>query len=151
MEATFKATPEKGRFKHHDLERYLIENEGVELDIKMQPAANVSEKLRMYNYLFGPIADCAMRGYTSAGWEGVDKVKAMYMLRSELSKDFITNSKTGEKIIDLLDLKKVSKERLLKVVQDSLHFLEVELHQQVPDAAEWKNYKSSGRNMERVK
>jgi hypothetical protein len=153
MEAVLKAIPTKGKlvFKNtHDAERYFIQHDGVELDVTMKPSIKVAEKIKMYNYLHGPIADAASRGYSKAGWVGVDRVKAIYLLKAELAKDFVVNQKTGETTVVIIDLKEMNKERLLKFVQDSLYFIELELQEEAPDAAEWKQYKISGKKMERI-
>lgn len=154
MEAIFTAIPMHGKlnyFNLYDLERYCIENEGIELHISMKHASKLSEKMKMFRFLFGPVMDSAVRGFTRQGWEGMDKVKARYRLQAEFAKEEMYNSKTQKTEIYLIDLSNMSKARLLKFIQDCLHFIETELETEVPDSEEYKASKSSGRSYKKVK
>lgn len=153
MEALFTAVPSKGRLIFDnliDVESYCIEQDGVELVVSMKPAAKTSEKMRMYAYLFGPLMDCAVIGYTNAGWPGMDKVKARYKLQAEFAKAEMINPE-GKIEIYLLDISKMSKARLLKFIQDIIFFLESELHQSAPDSSRYKMMQITGRNFSSVK
>lgn len=153
-EAIFRATPKNGKLIWHnvyDLERFLSENDGIELIITMKQMAKLSEKIRMYAYLFGPLMECAVIGYTKAGYEGMDKVKARYKLQAEFAKGEIYNKKTGQVEIYLLDLSGMPKSRLLKFIQDCIFFLEAELQMEVPDSDAYKLKKITGKDMKSVK
>jgi len=153
-EAIFRATPKNNKLIWHnvyDLERFLIENEGIDLTITMKQTSKLSEKVRMFAYLFGPLLECAVIGYTKAGYEGMDKVKARYKLQAELAKGEIYNGKTGKTEIYLLELSTMPKSRLLKFIQDCIFFLEAELQMEVPDSDAYKLKKINGRDMKSVK
>jgi hypothetical protein len=154
MQAIYKAVCNKGRFlffNNFDVEKYCIENDGIEVDLSIKHSAKTPEKMRMYNFLHGPLMDSAMRGYTRQGWTAVDKVKARYMLQAELAKEEMYNSKTGEIQVYLIDLSSMSKARLLKFIQDCMFYIEQELETEVPDSEEWKAKQLSGRNYKQVK
>jgi len=154
MEAIFTAIPMHGKlnfFNLYDLERYCIQNEGIEIHVQMKHAAKLSEKMKMYKFLFGPVMDSAVRGFTRQGWEGMDKVKARYKLQAEFAKEEMYNSKTGQVEIYLIDLSSMSKARLLKFIQDCLLFIETELETEVPDSEEYKAGRISGRSYKKVK
>ena len=151
MEAIFNLIPSKGKLpRHDDLEKYLLEKEGVTQTITLRDTAKLSEKMALFSYLFGPVMDCAVHGFTHAGYEGVDKVKARYMLEAELCKEEVYNEKTKKVSIYIESVSKMGKKRLTKFVNDALFFLEVELGQKVPDSDEWKAKLSSGRNFKVV-
>jgi hypothetical protein len=153
-EAIFRATPKNSKLTWHniyDLERFLTENEGIELTITMKQTSKLSEKIRMFNFLFGPLLECAVIGYTRAGYEGMDKVKARYKLQAELAKGEIYNAKTGKTEIYLLELSGMSKARLLQFIQDCIFYLEAELQMEVPDSDAYKLKKLTGREMKIVK
>src|SRR4051812_35099002 len=136
MDAIFSAIPKSGRLywsSADDLYKFCIENEGEELYIAIKQKAKTSSKMRMYAFLFGPVMRAAMQGYTAAGWEGIDKTKARYMLQAEFAKEDVYNSKTKEIKTTLEDIAGMSKARLLKFIVDVLFFLETELKQTVPD------------------
>ncbi len=148
MEAQLKATPHKGKLVFanlNDFDRYMKEMDGIELDVNMNPSAKTGEKQRMYHFLFGPLAEAAMRGYTRQGWEGMDKVIAVYKLRAELAKDFIYNAITKEHEPYLIELKRMDKARLLKFIQDAIFFIESKLETETPDSQSWKSYQITGR------
>jgi hypothetical protein len=133
-----------------DLRDFCIENKGKTVVATFVLEDNVAEKQRLYNYYFGPLLSCAVEGLTNAGYEGVDKVVADYMLMSEMGKGFYKNPK-GEMEPCLLSKSKMNKERLLKYVQDVINFLEQTLRMRVPDAQEYKQFKLSGRNLKKPK
>lgn len=153
-EAIFRATPKDGKLIWHnvyDLERFCTENEAIELTINMKQTSKLSEKIRMFSFLFGPLLECAVIGYTKAGYEGMDKVKARFKLQAELAKGEIYNSKTGKTEIYLLELSTMPKSRLLKFIQDCIFFLEAELQMEVPDSDAYKLKMLTGRDMKTVK
>lgn len=146
-EAIFRAVPVKGVLiytNYSDVQKYLAEQEDVEQLVEFRVAAKLSEKQRMYSFLFGVIMNYAMRAFTFAGYEGMDKVKARYLLSSMFAKGELYNTKTGKIDVYLLDISSMSKDRLLKFIQDCIFFLESELNTIVPDSAEWKAMKGDG-------
>lgn len=152
-EAIFKANARNGKFLWHniyDLERFLLENEGVELWCVFKQANKLSEKYKMYAYWHGPLLECAVNAYTRAGYSGIDKVKADYLLRAEFAKDFILKPDGSTQVI-MLDKSGMTKARLLKLLQDSIQFLEQEMETECPDSEEWKIKKETGRNFKEIK
>ncbi len=154
MEALFTAIPKNGKLwfsNVEDLFKYCVENEGIELAINVKHLAKLPEKLRMFSFLFGPLMDTAVRGYTRQGWEGIDKVKARYMLQAEYAKEDVFNPKTGEVKTTLIDLKSMSKARLHKFISDCIFHLETHLEVEPPDAEAFKIKKLTGRDFKSVK
>lgn len=131
-----------------DLERYLIEHRDEELFIHIELAAKLSQKMQMYKFYHRVILQCAVIGYTAVGYEGVDNVKADYLLRSEFAKDFIKGPKGWEPII--LDKRNMTKARLHKYLEDCIFFIENELQQGVPDSEAYKINKATGKNFRPV-
>lgn len=154
MEAIFNAKAVNGKLVFdniEDLYKYCIEQEGIVHNVSLKPIAELSEKTLMFNFLFGPVITCAVNGFTAAGYEGVDKVKARYMLEAEFCKAEIYNSRTKTVDIYTESVAHMSKKRLHKFITDVLFFLETELGQRVPDAEAFKARLESGRNYESVK
>jgi predicted transcriptional regulator len=154
MEAIFNITPTRGRIhvsSGSDMERYLTEKEGVMQIVKLKDYAKSTEKERLYSFIFGPIMSCAVDGFTAQGYEGVDKVKARYMLEAEFCKEESYNPKTGKVTIYTESISGMGVKRLHKFAVDSLFFLETDLGQKVPDAEAFKMRVSSGRDYESIK
>lgn len=154
MEAIYKAVCNKGRFlffNNFDVERYCIENDGIEVDLSVRHTAKTPEKMRLYAFIFGPLMDSAVRGFTRQGWESMDKVKARYRLQAEFCKEEMYNSKTKQIETYLIDLSSMSKARLLKFAQDCIFFIETELETETPDSEEWKAKQLTGKNYKQVK
>lgn len=151
-EAIFSAIAEHGKlkFSSDDIGKYCKEHEGESLFIHIEPLAQVPEKLRMYAFWHVNILQCAVIGYTYAGYSGVDTVMADYLLRSEFAKDFIKNP-DGTYTPIMLDKKNMTKARLLKLMQDAIFFIEDTLQTQVPSAEEWKVRKLTGKNFKEIK
>lgn len=153
MNSYFEATPSNGHLSHHgpDFQKYLLEKNGVKQIIQMRDYASSTEKERLYAFVFGPLMSCAVQGFTAAGHEGIDKVKARYMLEAEFCKAESYNPKTGKVSIYIESISGMSVKRLHKFASDSLFFLETELNQQVPDAEAFKMRVKTGKDYESVK
>lgn len=152
MDSIFRALATEGDIKfynHFDVARYCHQYDGIEMIVTIKQAAKVGEKMKLYAYYHGPLLDCAVIGFTNAGYPGVDKVVADYLLRAEFAKDFVLNNK-NEAIPIMLDKSKMSKSRLLKFIQDSIFYIETHLQQEIPDAAEYKTKKETGKNFRRA-
>lgn len=152
-EAIFTFHAKDGKAVYHnvyDYERFLRENEGVELYGTYKQANKLSEKWKMYNYYYGIILQCAILAFTKAGYSGIDKVKADYLLRAEFAKDFILGP-NGKQTVIMLDKSGMTKARLLKLLQDCIHHLEEDYQQEVPDSTEWKMKKETGREFKEHK
>ena len=150
-EAIFKCTAIDGEpvWASEDFRRYLIEHEGEELILHAKPSVKTAEKLKMYAFWHVNILNCAVLGYTYAGYPGMDTVKADYLLRAEFAKDFIQKP-DGTYIPIMLEKKSMTKARLLKLLQDAIQFIEQDLQVEVADAQEWKVKKITGRNFKTV-
>lgn len=132
-----------------DLEKYCIQHSSEEIIVQLKLAARVGPKMRLYAFYHGPLLEVAMIGYTYAGYEGIDKVKADYLLRAEFAKDFIKRP-DGTYVPIMMDKHKMSQPRLFKFVQDCVFFIERDLQQTIPDSEEYKISKNAGRNYKRV-
>lgn len=132
------------------LAMYLAEQEGEELIVHAVPAAKLSTKMKMYAYYHKVILNCAMIGYTHAGYSGLDLVKTDYLLRAEFAKGFIQKP-NGEYQPIMLDKRGMTKTRLHKYLEDCIFFIETELQVIVPDSENYKANKDSGRNFKTVK
>jgi len=152
MEAIFNAHSDGQRLTFYntdDFAIYLAETKDEDLIISVKPKANAAEKLRMYAFYHGPVMHCAMMGYTAAGYHGIDKVKAEYLLRAEFGKDFIQKPDGTYQVI-MLDRSSMSKNRFLKYLQDCLLFIEETLKMQVPDSEEWRMKQFTKRNFKKA-
>ena len=152
-EAIFRAMCTQGKFLYlhpDDMYTYAMENAGTEVTVHVVPAVKTSEKQKMYNYWYGPLLNCAVKGFTEAGYEGVDKEAADYLLKSLFAKDFVKRP-DGQFEPVIKGKAKMNKARLLKLIQDALHFLESQLNQSVPDAEEYKMMQLTGRSIKRIR
>lgn len=137
-------------YNTYDLEKYCSMHEGEDLIISIKPFAKTGAKMRMYAFYHGPLLDCAVIGFSRQGYEGVDKVKADYLLRAEFAKDFLLKP-NGEAIPIMLDKRQMTKDRLTKFITDCLFYIETNLEMTVPDAEEYKANKGTNRNFKRIK
>lgn len=152
--AIFELTPDQGQMyikTGSDLAKYLFEKDGVKQLVSFKDYASASEKERSFAFLFGPVMNSAVQGYTFAGHEGIDKVKARYMLEAEFCKAESYNPKTGKTTIYTESVSGMGVKRLHKFITDVLFFLETELHQTVPDAEAFKMRVKTGKDYESVK
>lgn len=132
-----------------DLKKYLTEHAGERLFIHIEPEAQLSEKMQMYAFLHKVIYPCAVIGYTACGYEGVDNVKADFMLRAEFAKDFVKKP-NGEYQVIVLDKRNMTNVRLHKFMSDCIFFIENDLQTRVPDSETYKLNKATGNNFEKV-
>lgn len=154
MEAIFGFTPKNGKMvfdNEEDVYKYCCERNGIHQTMTLKDTSKLSEKQKMYDYLFGPVMDCAVRGFTAAGYNGIDKVKARYILEAEFCKEEIYNPISNKTKIRTEHVSSMGKARLLKFIVDVLLFLELELSQRVPDSEEYKMKLKYGKDIRRIK
>ena len=147
-EMIVKATAKEGRLLFNnpeDIRMYCIEHDGEDLFVHFQQEAKTADKYKMYAFWYTNILECALLGYTAAGYENLDKVHCDYLLRSELAKDFIRKPDGSYQVI-MLDKKNMTKPRLHKLLQDAIFFIENDLQIRVPGSEEFKLKKATGRN-----
>lgn len=147
-EAIFTSTPSNGKNywdNIEDIEDFFRENNGKSLTWRVTHTAKLSQKIKMYNYLFGPLMNSAVNGFNYIGYSGIDKVSARYKLQAEFAKAELYNEKTKQTEVYLLELSKMPKERLLKFIQDCIFYIEEHLQQRVPDSEEYKNMILTGK------
>jgi hypothetical protein len=110
----------------------------------------MSEKTKLYAFIFGPLMQAAVDGFTRCGWEGVDKVTARYMLEAQLCKYEVYNAKTKSVEVCTESISHMNNKQLLKFATDAMMFLETELNQKTPDSEEWFMKLKSGKNYKRI-
>jgi hypothetical protein len=140
MEGIFLFRPDKGKINPYnktDFDRYLLQNEGIELIGHFEESANSSEKMKLYAFFNGPILDCAMIGFRKKGYTG-DKVVCAYRLLAELAKKTVVNP-NGKVEVMVMRQSDMSMKRYHQFVSDALLFLEEELEMEVPDAQTYKD------------
>jgi len=120
-----------------DFIEYLMAMRGTSIDLSIQPSAITAEKLKMYAYYQQVILSVAIDCFTDLGWEGIDEVSADELLKTQVAKEFVLNTKTGEQMIFLEPKRKMTKARLIKFINDCIVFLE-SLGHRVPEAGEYK-------------
>lgn len=134
-----------------ELSMYALEHEQEELMVHIIPAAKVSPKLKMYKYYHKVILNCAMIGYTHAGYPNLDLVSTDYLLRAELAKSFVEKP-GGEYQPIMLDKRNMTKARLHKYLEDCIFFIETQLQVIVPDSEAYKSGGDTGnRNFKTIK
>jgi hypothetical protein len=151
-EIFFPCRSESGKLKdlnYDDLDKFLLEHEGEDLFMFLKPVAKASEKMKMYAYYHVNVLKCAVIGYTAAGWEGIDEVKADYLLRAQFAKDFVMNPKKQWEPV-VLDKREMTKARLLRYMVDCIFFIEEELKTRVPSSDEYKLKVKTGREFRPV-
>jgi len=152
QESIFPFTCKDGRVVWtypEDVRKYCIEHEGEEIYAGFDPAVKLSAKMKLYAFYHVNILNCAVIGYTYAGYEGIDKVKADYLLRAEFCKDFIKKPDGTYQPI-MLDKRNMTAARLVKFVQDCIMFIEETLQVDVPSSEEYKLSKGTGRSFKNV-
>jgi hypothetical protein len=120
-----------------DFIEYLMAMRGTAIDLSIQPSAITSEKLKMYAYYQKVILSVAIECFTDIGWEGVDEVSADEILKTQVAKEFIHNPLTGEEMMFVEPKAKMTKDRLIKYINDCILFLE-SLGWRVPESDEYK-------------
>ena len=140
MEGIFLFRPKGGKltpYNKFDFDRYITQNEGIELIAHFEESANSSEKMKMYAFYNGPVLDVAMAGYRRQGYVG-DKVVTDYRLRAEFAKKINVNP-NGKTDIVVMGQSSMSKKRYHQFLCDVLLFIEEELEMEVPDAQAYKD------------
>lgn len=152
-EASFHIFPKDGKvgLYSEDMTKYLLENEGIEQRVTFKQASRITDKEKLYAFLFGPLMSAAAQGFTSAGYPGVDKVQARFILEAEFCKMNVYNPIKDTIMTHTEHVSSMSKARLLKYVVDIIFFLELELSQSVPDAEQYKLQLKTGKNYQRIK
>jgi len=158
MKIHFNFTPRKGYnlrdklwelLQNDDFFKYLSENTGKELRMELRPAVKQGTKQAIFDYYHGPLLDVAVRAFSDAGYESMDKVKADYLLKCECAKALMY--KDGEEVVYLEDKASMPKERLVKFVNDAIMFLEIELGvENIPDSSEYKKMLKTGHTFKSV-
>lgn len=152
-DAIFSAVAANGKLtfvNEEHLKWYMSEHDTEELAVHIMPTVKLSQKLKMYAYYHANVLNCAVLGYTAAGWPGIDNVKADYLLRAEFAKDFIKKP-NGDYVPIMIDKRNMTKARLLKFIQDCIFFIESDLGIEVPSTDEYRVKKTTGRIFKEVK
>ena len=152
-EIIFKAFVKDGKLKFTDPEdvfKMCVEHEGQSLLVHFKEESKTSEKMRMFAFYYVNILQCALIGYTNAGYEGLDIVKTDYLLRAEFAKDFIQKP-DGSWVAIMLDKRNMTKARLLKYITDCIFFIENELQVTVPSSDEYKVSVQTGKDFKKIK
>lgn len=151
MKIQFNFTPQKGHnlsdklgdlIHNQDFIDYLSENAEVELYVEIKPKAKLSEKQMMYNYYHGVILAVAISALENIGWEGMNKIKADHVLKSQCAVGIMI--KNGREHEYLEDKSRMPKKRLHKFITDCIFFLESELGCKVPSSEPFKNKEKYG-------
>jgi len=140
LEGIYLFRPEKGRLNPYnkpDFEKYILENEGIELIGHFEESANSSEKMKLYAYFNGPLLGAAMAGYRKKGYTG-DKVVCAYRLLAELAKKTVVNP-NGKVEVQVMRQSDMSVKRYHQFICDCILFLEQELDMEAPDAQTYKD------------
>jgi len=133
-------------FKNNsDVNAYCIEHEGEDLLVHFEAEVKKSSKFSMYAFWYCNILECAVIGYTGAGYSGIDKVTADYLLRADFAKDFVRKPDGSYQPI-MLDKKRMTKPRLHKLLSDAIFFIENELNVRVTESSEYQIKKATGIN-----
>lgn len=151
-EAIFPALCKDGKIislNPEDERKFAIENEGQEIIKTYKLKAKLSELMRMFAFYHGPLLECAVIGFTYRGYEGIDKVKADYLLLAEFAKDFVKKPDGTYQVI-ITSKARMNKARFLKYLQDCIFYIENELQQTIPDSETYRLSKASGRKFKRV-
>lgn len=133
-----------------DLVKFCQENLGEELTVTVSLSAKTSKKLKMYAYWHVAILPAAVICFTEAGYSGIDTVKADFMIRAEMARDYAMKP-DGDPFIVVMDKRGMTNKRLHKLISDALWFLEEQFGHIVPSAEEWKLARDTGINFKPVK
>jgi len=137
---------------NEDFFKYLSHMVDKEVVMELKPAVKKGTKQALYDYYHGPFMAIAIQAYTQAGYEGMDEVKCDYLLKAEVAKGAMTTPE-GEQVY-LLDKSKMTKERLIKFVNDCIDHLVINLdvpQENIPDSEMYKNMMNTGRAFKSVR
>ncbi len=143
MQAIFECTPIQGSLvpeNEKDYKAYLIHRDGIKQTVRFKDAVLDSEKQKMYAYFHGVIVDMLIECYTDNGYPGVTEGKVKYEMKKMFASNDILDI-NGKEVLELIDLSKMSKGRLLKFVKDVLHFMEEIFGVQPPDSEKYLRMK----------
>lgn len=155
MSVIFTATPNrKGELIFHnteDLFKYCCVNVEKEQTVTIEETAKLTPKMKLYSYYHKVVLrHHATKAFRNAGYEGEDEVTIDYRLRSMFAKIHLKKP-DGTFDIAIEDKKQMTKDRLLIFVNDVIHFLETELHEQVADSAEYKEWLRTGKQLKKIR
>lgn len=144
-------TPQKGpnlrdnlsELLNSDFGKYIKHMEGTPVSLSIEPASLTSEKEQMYAYYQKVVLSIARDFFYDQGFEGMDKYKADELLKTHTAKDYMVNTKTGEKIPYLKPKKRMPKEELRRHIESCIHFL-AEYGYEVPESFEYKVKSETG-------
>jgi len=137
---------------NEDFFKYLSHMVDKEVVMELKPAVKAGTKQALYDYYHGPLMAIAIQAYTDAGYELMDEVKCDYLLKAECAKGTMTTPE-GEEVY-LLDKSKMTKERLIKFVNDCIDHLVMNLNVpegNIPDSESYKNLINTGHAFKSVK
>lgn len=137
---------------NEDFFKYLSHMVDKEVVMELKPAVKHGTKQALYDYYHGPLMAIAIQAYTDAGYELMDEVKCDYLLKAECAKGTMTTPE-GEEVY-LLDKSKMTKERLIKFVNDCIDHLVMNLNVpegNIPDSESYKNLMNTGHAFKSVR
>jgi len=161
MKIHFNFTPRKGYnlrdklfdlLNNEDFFKYLTHMADKEVRMELRPAVKHGTKQALYDYYHGPLMAISIQAYTDAGYELMDEVKCDYLLKAECAKGTMTTPE-GEEVY-LLDKSKMTKERLIKFVNDCIDHLVMNLNvpeENIPDSESYKNLMNTGHAFKSVR
>ena len=126
-----------------DFINYLKENKDINITMSMEHTMSKGEKKRMYRYLNGPLIKAVMEAKRAAG-EPKDKVECMLEMKCLFAKDIISVEGTSHAVI--MSQGDMTKQQLLRFIQDIIYHLEENYGYQAPDSASYliKNLRDQG-------
>lgn len=125
--------------------RFALHHDNSKVMISYRPYGDLSNKERLFAYLFGPLLQCLQNAMEDAGMEA-SKKEWYEAMKSRYAAYPWFNPLSKKEEVRTLDFSSDSTTaaQLGKFVNDIIMFLEIEVGVQAPDSEEWKTQQRLG-------
>jgi len=129
-------------------ERFALHYEGQKVMVSYRPLGDMSNKEKLFAYLFGPLLDCLSNAMEDVGMANVSKNDWYEAMKDRFGRYPWYNPLTKKQETKTLDFSsdKTTSAQLNEFVGKIVLFLEIEVGVDVPDSAEFTMQKRLGKS-----
>lgn len=136
-----------------ELSRFAVHHDGHTISAKLNLVTDISEKERMFAYLFGPLLDTVQTALMHHGYGQLSKKDCYLIMKDRYGKQPWYNPLTKKEMDTLVDFsdEKTTKVELLNFITNIIMFLEQDLGFEPPDSETYKIQQRLGSSRSAVK